>query len=698
MQFLAPLFFAAAAALSIPVIVHLIQRERREPIHFPSLMFISQVPYKSTRRRKIRNWFLFALRCLALLLLIGAFARPFVDSEAGAVTGLDLAREVVILVDRSYSMDYSDRWDRAQDAARTAIDDLGPADRGTIVFFDESAIAANQPTSDHVRLRAAVDSATTSAGATRFAPALKLAQSLLDASDLPRREVVLISDFQRVGWDNEGGVRLPGGTELRTVPILDQDPVNATIAAVTFQRELVSGRERVISTARITRKGGTAAVTVPVTLSVDGTQIEERQVELEGNGAATVEFGPIALVDRGVRGMVRIGDDELSADNTFHFVLSPDQAIRVLIVEGGGNASSFHVQAALETSERPAYRVETVPASQLRAANLENQSVVLFNDAAIPSGVIGQRLRDMVAAGAGVIVVVGERTGQGGWPDAADLVPGTPEPLSDRTSQGGGTLGYIDYSHPAFELFRAPRSGDFTSARFYRYHGIRVGQDSLASVLARFDDGRPALVERAFGEGRVLVFGSGLDRYWNELPVQNVYVPFVHQLISHAAAYAEPDPWFRVGQFVDVRASGRMQAADSSEIMSAQAAAEPSDLVIRAPSGARSNASASGLLQLVEQGVYEVRNSAGTAADTRFVAANLDVAESDLTPLDPQELASAVEPLGDAPTGLAGSLSIEERERRQSLWWYTLIAAFLILAAETVLSNRLSMRRQPAES
>lgn len=79
LQFLAPFFFAALAALAVPVLIHLIQRERKDALQFPSLMFLRQVPYKSVRRRRIRHWFLFLMRCAALILLMAAFARPFMD-------------------------------------------------------------------------------------------------------------------------------------------------------------------------------------------------------------------------------------------------------------------------------------------------------------------------------------------------------------------------------------------------------------------------------------------------------------------------------------------------------------------------------------------------------------------------------------------------------------------------------------------
>src|SRR4029079_5555318 len=77
MQFLAPLFFVGLAAVAIPVLVHLIQRERKEVIHFPSLMFVRRIPYQSVQRRRIHNWLLLALRMAAMALLVAAFSRPF---------------------------------------------------------------------------------------------------------------------------------------------------------------------------------------------------------------------------------------------------------------------------------------------------------------------------------------------------------------------------------------------------------------------------------------------------------------------------------------------------------------------------------------------------------------------------------------------------------------------------------------------
>src|SRR5215467_2500510 len=152
MSFLAPLFLLGFTALAIPVIIHLTHRERREPITFPSLMFLRTIPFKTERRQRIRNWVLFALRTAALILVVAAFARPLLPGAKGVNGGLGRSREVVILLDRSYSMGYGDHWAKAVAAAGRAIDGLGPDDRATLVTFDDQAEALVQASSDKSQL------------------------------------------------------------------------------------------------------------------------------------------------------------------------------------------------------------------------------------------------------------------------------------------------------------------------------------------------------------------------------------------------------------------------------------------------------------------------------------------------------------------------------------------------------------------
>src|ERR1700733_15119151 len=88
MSFLAPAFFIGLAAIAIPVLVHLIQREKKRVIEFPSLMFVQRIPYQSVRRRRIRHWFLLLMRAAAITLIVAAFARPFFPKRAEAASAI----------------------------------------------------------------------------------------------------------------------------------------------------------------------------------------------------------------------------------------------------------------------------------------------------------------------------------------------------------------------------------------------------------------------------------------------------------------------------------------------------------------------------------------------------------------------------------------------------------------------------------
>jgi len=91
MAFLAPLFIIGIAALAVPILVHLVHKERKETTPFPSLMFLLRTPYQHSRRLRIRDWLLFLTRALVFLLLVAAFARPVFDrppdAAAAAVSG-----------------------------------------------------------------------------------------------------------------------------------------------------------------------------------------------------------------------------------------------------------------------------------------------------------------------------------------------------------------------------------------------------------------------------------------------------------------------------------------------------------------------------------------------------------------------------------------------------------------------------------
>jgi hypothetical protein len=675
MSFLTPLFLVALAGLAIPVLLHLIQKERKNVVQFPSLMFLRRIPYQSVQRRRIRHWLLLALRLAALALIVFAFARPFFErQDLGAAAGSG-AREVVVLLDRSYSMSYGDRWARAMAAARDAVNGLEGTERGSIVFFAAGAEVALRSTGDRGRLLSALSGAESGAGATRYGPALKLAGSILGESALPRREVVLISDFQRGGWQGAEGVRLPDGAVLTPVVIDDRNPANLAVTPVSLQRSRFENQERVAVTAGVMNHGERAANAVELTLEVGGRPVQTQRVSLEPRGSTSVTFDPITLTERNVRASVRLANDPLLRDNVFHFVLSPEDPVRVVIAErGSSREASLYLSRALAVGGSPRFETTIRQADSLSAEDL-TAAVVILNDAPVPQAA-AERLQRYVKGGGGLFIVLGQRAA---WPGSADILPGIPAAPVDRSTGVPARLGALEYGHPVFELFRAPRSGDFSAARIYGYRAMSPAPGSR--VLARFDDGAAALLERDIGTGHVIVWTSTLDLYWNDLAVKPVFLPFVHRIVRHLAGYREPAPWRTVGDVVEpaaVQGAARAQMAASR--------------VVVTPGGQRValDEEGSDVLELTDQGFYEIRAQGREAEAPLVVASNVDLAESDLAGIDPRDVAAAA--MGRAgATGTADATVAPTREAQESaqrIWWYLLFAGLLLLGAETLVANR----------
>ena len=685
MSFLAPLFFVALAAIAVPIFVHLIQRERKDIVEFPSLMFIRRIPYQSVERRRIHNWPLLLMRMAAMALVIAAFSRPFFATEAAtaAITSSG-DREVVILLDRSASMSYGDHWTRAQDEARRVINGLGGQDRATLVLFDRGVEEAVRATTNRGELELAVRQAAVSAEATRYAPALREAQSLLSRSDRQRKEAYLISDFQKSGWERQEEIQLPQGAVLTPVSVSNSDTANLSVSSVAIQRATFSNEERATITVGLINRSGTAVTNQPVRLDMDGRQIATRNVTIAPNASGSVAFDPVTVAEANMRGIIRAGSDAFARDNDFYFVLSPSRTVSVLLVHADGRpADAQFLTIGLGRSKTPPFKVDAVPASRFTAANLDGRSVVVLNDAAL-STAGADLLTKFVGQGGGLFMVLGSRTPvSGAWP----LMPGSLSAPVDRTGFRGGTFGSPDYSHPIFEQFKDPRAGSFANMRFFRYRRLAVAPDDR--VLARFDDGAAAIVERRAGSGRVVAFTSTLDGDWNDFPRHAMFLPLLHETVKYLAQYGDLEEWHTVGRMLDISApvASMVRQGQTSILPGAGRSG-----VVVSPGGQQTTLGGEGApaVELAEQGFYSVRLP-GTGDRRPFtVAVNLDPAESDLTALPPTDISSAV---GTASTTTAGQSfdrpapTPVDLEKRQSLWWFLLVAGLSLLLVEAVLSN-----------
>ncbi len=399
--------------------------------------------------------------------------------------------------------------------------------------------------------------------------------------------------------------------------------------------------------------------------------VQSATVNVAAGSSASTTFAPVVFSGGAMRVATRIPADGLAADNVFNAIVTPPQVLPVMLVGAGARGDSdLYLTRALSIGDRPRFQVTAHGVDALTPESLARARVVILQD--LPLGdAIAARLKTFVEGGGGLLVALGPRATL----PAADWLPVTLAGVEDRTRGAAAKLSGFDYGHAVFEPFRAPRSGDFSSARVYGYRLLTARPGAV--TLARFDGGTPALVEGTLGRGRVLVLATTLDLFWNDLALKPVYLPFVHQLARQASSYTEQPGWATVGQAVDLTTTGTAS-------------------VILSPSGERvTPAEGSSAMEVTEPGFYEVRD-AREGQPLRVIASNVDLAESDTARVDPEEVSVAV-------TGQPGSGGLNGgpvvvpdtvQEQAQRIWWYLLFAGILILIAESWLARRLSPVRR----
>src|SRR5215469_12599919 len=291
MGFLAPWFLGGLALLGVPVFLHLLRRHITTPRPFSSLMFFERRIQSSTLHRRLKYRLLFALRAALLLLLVLAFANPFVRRSAADRNG----HTHLIVVDNSFSMRAATRFGDAKRQALAALEAKAPGDKAQIMALGGEVEILTQPITDGTELRSALEGIQPGDGRASFSDLARAVRSLAETVRGPV-DVELFSDLQHSAMPaNFADVVLPGNARLVLHPVAQGPTVpNWTVESVEAPADLADPRDPRRSRVRAMVAGfATPPAKKTVSLIVNGKTIATQKVDVPANGRATVDFAPL---------------------------------------------------------------------------------------------------------------------------------------------------------------------------------------------------------------------------------------------------------------------------------------------------------------------------------------------------------------------------------------------------------------------
>ncbi len=676
MRFGQPLFLLALAGAALPVLIHLLTRDRVRQVSFSTLRFFAEASQRVLRRKKFRERLLLATRMAMLALLALAFARPMFGKAPALEPGQSVRHARVVLLDTSASMRRGERFATARALAGEAIDELQAGTDGVaLVTFDRSARIRAALATDPADAQARLALLEPAAGGTDLLAALRQADAMLAEVQAQRKSIVLISDCARRGWgEGPGGWRLRSGAELAVRAVQAEAGASLADDLAILEADVPNGLIRdgqpAVLGVRLANFGRADHADIPVALRVGGEVVATQRVTLPAGATVPVRFRHGFDQPGDNVGTIELGEAP-GADDVHYFNVRVIPRIGVLIVNGRPSDDvrqdgAWLLRLALAPGpESPfaptAVRADAVTADDVRAV----RAVVLSDVDTLPADVRVE-LEALLARGGGVLWLPGPRTDAEAFNEAfGELAPcrlrRAVAPEAKPGQPAAVTLGEVDYEHPVFGVFQRPHAGNLSAPRFTRYWEVTDSQ--LARVAARFADGRPALLDRPRGAGSAMLLANPLGGDWNDLPIDHgaLFVSLAHQLAHHLAVRTEGRTAYTVGEPLTLPDGATLTGPDGEPL--------------------------SGDVVLAETpGLYTLT---GPDGQTTQWAVNAEGAEADPAAIAAEEIVAAVAPRADDPLAGAAPLAADATpEDPDGPWWYLLAAVTLLVVGELALANR----------
>lgn len=708
-------------AAAIPLIVHLWNKRKYREVSWAAIEFLLAAMRRNSRRIRVEQWLLLAVRTLLIALLVLALAEPYLQRIGLRLAAGERSHRLLV-IDGSYSMGYRpadrSRFERAKELAAQIVEEGSQGDGYTLVVLGRPPrVIVGTPAFEPRAILDEIEGLELQHTSADLPATLEkieelLAQARREHPRLVREEVYFLTDLQRSTWLPDLGTgdaatafrsragRIDASASLVVIDLGQPASANLALSDLRLSEPLATVGRDVTVEAEIANHASQAAGPKLVELLIDGRSAGEAHVDLSTGEKSVAAFnyrfdagGEHALE-------VRISGDPLEIDNHRWLALSVKEELRVLCVNGKPAGGSFQgatdylvrALAPVDNAERAVVRPEVVPESALVERDLSQYDCIFLADVGQFTASEAQVLDAYLRQGGGLVFFLGDQVQADSYNrqlggEAAGGVRVLPALLGDVADEAHYQIDPLDYRHPLVSVFRGQERSGLLTTPIYRYVRLRLPEDSQAKVALGIVDGDPLIVEEPIHRGRSILIATSADTSWTPMPMWSSYVPVVQELVSAAVSGQLGQRNTLVGTSLggggaawsgDATVSLTPPSADAQDTPPVRVAVSPGD-------GAWSYS------DTFRSGIYEARFSAPTPKRQLF-AVNVDATESDLTQLDASELKTGFwegielvhqttwKDLDERPTA--------EISQRSRLHRWLLYSVFGLLLVETFLARR----------
>ncbi|MBN2103992.1 BatA and WFA domain-containing protein [bacterium] len=663
--------------ISIPLLIHLLARQKVKKVYFSSLAFIRQIQKQHFRRIRIRQILLLIIRCLVVLFIVMAFARPTLKTG-----NLFLGKSrvtAVIAMDQSMSMARGDVWTRAQTAAKQIARILNNSGDQVAVIGHSKTKASFWP-AQYSKLLEKIQNAMPQYTAQSAELLLEAADNILTSAEF-NRELYWITDLQATAFSDtvDSSLHFSSIDHCYVMPVQEKIS-NIALTDAGIENQIISPGGVLRVFAQIENYSDKPFDAVLVRLSMNQASVAQKMVDLPPGGKQRVIFSVTPRESGWIDGEIKLEDDEFLPDNTRYFSIFIPSRIHILIL-GNKGQDFLPIRFALNPEHQRKNFVISERYYGMDWTEYLNQTDVvyavnypLFNEMEI------QAIKQFLNRGGGFILIPGSETNLRQLNDGLFKIYGLVfgNLISSEKADGYRSFGQIDYLHPVFERIFEKNHEQIRSPQFWQ--SIEVVNAGSSQILIRFKDGGPFLLILPYERGNFILMTSGISPPWSDFQTLPFFAPLIHRLALY-------------GAMTFIREESQVCGKPIHYILKSV----PDDNIpysVKLPSGDINKV-------LPEKAGRQIRLSLKTTdmpGIYRFLkndsiltakAVNINPAESDFQPIGYETLKAK---LSDFPVSIISEQTSLEAAVRHTRWgreiaWEMLLIAMVLLLAELFLAR-----------
>lgn len=524
MSFANPMFFWALLGLAVPILIHLFRFRRFRTVYFTNIKFLQELRKETHSRSRLRHLLILLMRCLAIIALVFAFARPYLPGAQKAIIGTSA---ISIYIDNSFSMnargESSSLFELAKKQALDIVASSKPSDRFQLITNDFEG--------RHQRLLSAeqfneqIQEVQLSPAVRKISEVITRQSDLLKHSAIQNKIIYLVSDFQ-AGSSDFNSTKPDTGIRLNCIHLNAVQADNISIDSVWFEKPFREKDKPETVQLRASNRSAKRFDDVPVKLIADGAQ---RGLESLSLGADSTSNSQLVFTASGSgfhSAYVELNDFPIVFDDRYYISWNTPEQIKVLCINGGSE-NSYLNQLFLRNK---AFEYKNVSALQLDYTSLSQQQCIILHEIGSLSSGISQELKKFIQNGGSVLVFPSLNSDLASWGAfLSSIGAGTYGQVVHQEQK----VGMLNSHHPIYDdvFEKKPEGIDLPLTRAYLQ--IKPGQGKEESIM-RLQNGERFLTQFDVGKGKIYLTSSPLNEEAGNFQKHALFIPTIYKIALYS--------------------------------------------------------------------------------------------------------------------------------------------------------------------